>query len=362
MNILHVVDQISQTRHGGSAKVPYQLARAQAKLGHKVTIFASDYQAKDQAAPEGVKLVKFKTIASYQSLRFSPGLFLADYSKFDIVHLHNYRTLVNILAANRLRKVPYVLQAHGNAAPISFRKQIKPIHDFIFRNFVLKRASHLIADAELEIRHYFVEGADLDRVTVIPVGIDTDEYASLPPRQNKGYKTVLFLGRLHEIKGCDLLIRAFAGLKSTDVRLVIAGIDYGHEAECRKLVTDLGIAHKVEWIGGVYGKDKLQAYVNADVFVMPSRYEMWGIAFLESLACGTPVIMTDRCGAASCLPKECGVALPFAECNLRDAIRDMLDSDFASEYREFRRAWVIKYDWQNIAKQILGVYSEVLNG
>lgn len=361
MKILHVVDQISQTKHGGSAKVPYQLAKAQAKLGHTVTIFASDYQAQDQESPEGVKLVKFKTVASYQSLRFTPGIFFADYSNFDIVHLHNYRTLVNLLVANRLGKIPCVLQAHGNAAPISFRKGIKPIHDFIFRNFVLKRASRLIADAELEIRHYWVEGADLNKVTVIPVGIDTDEYANLPPRQNNGHKTILFLGRLHEIKGCDLLIRAFARLERSDVRLVIAGIDYGHEAECRKLVENLGIADKVEWIGGVYSKDKLQAVVDADVFVMPSRYEMWGISFLEALACGVPVIMTDRCGAASCLPKECGIVVPFAEYNLRDAIRGMLDSDFTNEYRELRRAWVIKYDWQNIAKQTLGLYREVLN-
>src|SRR4030042_6582482 len=205
MRILHVVDQISQTLHGGSAKVPFQLASAQAKLGHDVTIFSSDYEAKEQGAPEGVKLDKFKTVFSFQNLRFTPGMYLRDYRKFDIVHLHNYRTIVNLIIAD-VCYLPMVLQAHGNAAPITWRKWINPVASRVFKYGVLKRCQRYIADAESEIEHYLKEGAGREQISLIPVGIDLAEFKGLPAKQNHGYKNILFLGRLDKIKGLALFV------------------------------------------------------------------------------------------------------------------------------------------------------------
>lgn len=356
MNILHAVDMVSQYKAGGSAKVPYQLGQAQARMGHKVTIYASDYQAKDQLPPYGVKLVKFHCLLNFLGMRVTPSMLFANFKQFDIVHLHNYRTLVNIIAANK--GVPYVLQAHGSCLPL--RTLIDPLHNFIWKNLILKRASAYIADAEMEIDQYVAEGVDRNKVSLVPVGIDFKEFAKLPIRHNNPKKRVLFLGRFHKIKGPDLLAMAFKLLNRDDVELRMVGIDYGFEAELRGRIKTMGIENRVEFIGACFDADKVREYTNADVYVMPSRYEMFGLTFLEALACGTPVIITDRCGAAPLLPPECGIVVPFDEHILSGAIEKALDERMAESYRRYRIKWARQYDWMNLAPKVIEVYEGVL--
>ena len=104
MRILHVIDQISQETGGGASKVAYELAYAQAQLGHDVSIYTTDYNAKEQTAPPGVNLVKFHNWFNlFGSLSTAPGLLFAKYD-FDIMHLHNYRTIVNLFASSYTRR------------------------------------------------------------------------------------------------------------------------------------------------------------------------------------------------------------------------------------------------------------------
>ena len=361
MKILHVVDMISQERAGGSAKVPYQLGEAQARLGHTVAIFASDYEAENQRPPKGVALVKFRCAANVLGMKVTPDMLWADYSKFDIIHLHNYRTYVNLAVARQ--KKPMVLQAHGNAAPMK-ALLLKPFHNYLWHNCILNRCSAFIADAEMEIEHFMAEGAKREQISLIPVGIDYREFSYAPETMGKkpnDKKTVLFLGRFHWIKAPDLLIKAVALLDRDDTVLEIAGVDYGLESEIRRLVKKLDIEDKVRWLGPLYGADKVKAYANADVYVMPSRYEMFGLTFLEALACGTPVIITDKCGAAPLLPRECGQVVPFDEGKLAKAIFETLVHREASYFRQYRRDWAKQYDWMNIAPKIIEVYEKVLN-
>lgn len=359
MNILHVIDMISQTRAGGSAKVPFQLGEAQARLGHNVTIYSSDYNAEKQRSPKGVALIKFKTHFNLLGIKITLGMLRADFSKFDIIHLHNYRTFVNIIAVSK--GVPCVLQAHGSAAPMKAGLSM-PIHKYLWRERITKRCSAYIADAELEIDQYVAEGADRDKVSLIPVGIDCREFMNLPKRSTDGQRRVLFLGRFHENKGPDLLIKAFPLLKRDDVTLQLAGYDDGYAANLLREIKKLSIFRKsnIEYLIPCYGKDKVNAYTNADVYVMPSRRELFGLTLLEALACGTPVIITDRCGVAPLLPKECGAVVPFNEDSLAGAINTMLDNDAASAYRQYRIAWAKQYDWAKLAPQVMRVYEKVL--
>jgi glycosyltransferase involved in cell wall biosynthesis len=366
MKIIHVIDQISQTKHGGSAVVPYQLGKAQAKLGHDVTIFASDYDAKDQAAPEGVKLVKFKTVCSYQSLRVTPGMMTKDYSKFDIVHLHNYRTIVNFMA---LEGIYYgnpiiILQAHGNAAPLPWNHWIKPIAEGLWRYGIFNRCSYYLADADFEIEHYLKEGAPANKIGKLQVGINLDEYKDLPVKVKSEYKTILFLGRLDKIKGIDILIDAFARLNRQDVRLVIAGPDYGCEQRLRLRTEWLGVNGQVSFTGAIYGNHKIEMLANADVFVMPSRYEMWGLTFVEALACGTPVILSENCGGAEKIKAHhpLGCVAKLDADSLALAINTMLDNGFADipAYREYRQKWATKYSWDSIAERSIDIYKELV--
>jgi glycosyltransferase involved in cell wall biosynthesis len=355
MKILHVVDRISQTTAGGSAKVPFQLSEAQARQGHEVTIYTSDFMAKDQVSPKGVKLVKYHNLINlFGGVRVTPGMLSADYS-FDIIHLHNYRTLVNLMTIAKARTCKIILQPHGNCQPQL--SKIKPLHDAIWGT-IIKRANKIIADAPKEISLLIAEGASLDKITFIPVGLDFNEFKDLPERKPKPYKSILYLGRLDLIKGVDLLLQAFALLHNKSIRLSISGIDYGYEKAMLESIKTIGLQDRIDLVGPLYGRAKLEAYVNADVFMMPSRYEMWGITFMEALACGTPIIMTDRCGSASELSPSCGVVVPFDKVSLAGAIHDVLFYPPGS--REYRMNWVRRYDWDILSLRICDLYREAL--
>ena len=164
------------------------------------------------------------------------------------------------------------------------------------------------------------------------------------------------------VKGVDLILRAFNLIRNENVRLELAGVDYGQEAEIKALVIELGLEDRVDYLGPLYGADKVAAYSRADVFIMPSRYEMWGLTFMEALACGTPVVMTDTCEASKILPPECGIVVPLDEMAIAEGMKEALSSNLGNRYKEYRQQWVAQYSWANIAKRIIKLYEGVLNG
>lgn len=358
MRICHVVDLINQATGGGSAQVPYYLAKEQAKAGHRVSIFASDHGSDNQMPPLGVDLRRFHSIAYlFSSWSVTPSMWRADFSQFDIVHLHNYRTLVNVIAAGR--GVPYVLQAHGNAAPYP-PNWSKPIWDALWRKGVFSKASGYIADAPLEVGHYITEGAPLDKITTIPVGVDMADFASLPPRRQHGRKRILFVGRLHRLKGAQHIITALALMGREDIELRLVGPDFGYETTLRQMAKDLKVVDKVVFLGALYGAAKIQEYVDADVYVMPSAYEMWGITLLEALACGTPAIISDKCEIGKILSPYCGQVVPLDIDALATAIGRAITEHHADTNRLERIAWARQFGWDKIAPKVMEFYRRVL--
>ena len=113
----------------------------------------------------------------------------------------------------------------------------------------------------------------------------------------QGKRIVLFLSRIHEKKGCDLLIDAFAKISKTnpDLHLVMAGPDQtGWASQLQAQATRLGIADRITWPGMLKGDDKWGAYFAADVFCLPSHQENFGIVVAEALACGKPVLISNK--------------------------------------------------------------------
>jgi len=113
----------------------------------------------------------------------------------------------------------------------------------------------------------------------------------------QGKRIILFLSRIHEKKGCDLLIDAFAKISKTnpDLHLVMAGPDQtGWASQLQTQATRLGIADRITWPGMLQGDDKWGAYFAADVFCLPSHQENFGIVVAEALACGKPVLISNK--------------------------------------------------------------------
>ncbi len=115
--------------------------------------------------------------------------------------------------------------------------------------------------------------------------------------QLRGKRLFLFLSRIQEKKGCDLLIEAFAKVAHTDpaLHLVMAGPDQtGWVATLKQQAEKLGVAHRITWPGMLQGDDKWGAYYAAEVFCLPSHQENFGIVVAEALACGKPVLISNK--------------------------------------------------------------------
>ena len=368
----------------------YGLSKALVKRGHKVAIYTTDAFNKEQKAVspfktlnvDGIEVLEFRSLASqlgkktriYYSPSMTPML-AKQVPKFDIIHLHEYRTFQNIIAHRYAKKyrIPYVLQAHGSL-PTSFQRGgLKRAFDAVWGHRILNDASKVIAVTKMEAQQYHTMGVDENKIEIVPNGIDLSEFENLPERGEfarqhnlDGQRIVLFLGRINKIKGLGLLAKAFAELTKNleNVKLVIVGPDDGYLSTLKKVVADLGISDKVLFPGPLYGREKLKAYVDADVYVLPSVYEIFGITVLEACACGTPVIVTDRCGLADIINNQAGLVVPYDSEQLRIALLRVLSDNKAKlQFGEKGKQLVReKFNWEKIAERVEGLYTGVQNG
>jgi glycosyltransferase involved in cell wall biosynthesis len=345
---------------GGPVKVAYQVSRELVKRKHEVVVYTSD--ARDFGSRlridsdndvDGIRVHYFRNLALTLVKKFklfvTPQLVSRakeEVEKFDVVHLHEYRTFQNIVIAHYAKKygVPYVLQAHGSLPRIMAKQRLKWIYDVLFGYRLLRDASRVIALSRVEAEQYRSVGVPEEKIEVIPNGIELSEYADLPPkgcfREKFGIKEeekiVLYLGRIHRIKGLDILVEAFAKVIEDfdDVRLVIVGPDDGYLSKLKALINALSINDNVLILGPMYGDDKLEAYVDADVYVLPSRYETFPMSLLEAYACGKPVI-ASRVGGLTDIVVEGITGLLVETRDVRKLTRSMLsllnDDDRAKE-------------------------------
>ena len=170
---------------------------------------------------------------------------------------------------------------------------------------------------------------------------------------------ILFLSRLHPRKGGDILIDAVSNLSNESVRLVFVGPNEGAQSQWETRADDNGITDQVLFTGPRYGSDKLSAYVDADVFVLPSKneYESFGNVVLEAMACGTPIVCTNVCGVSEWIEHtDCRVTKAEAE-DLANGISDVLLEN--SEQGELREYVFENFNWENIAEITENVYLDV---
>ena len=362
--------------------VPYYLSKELAKRGHDVTIYTSDYKLSREWVEELRQLKAtvfcFRAFTSVAKFYLTPGLVNVakkDIKGFDIIHLHNYRTFQNIIVGHNARKygVPYVLQAHGSLPSNLSRQKLKRLYDYFFGKKLLQDTAKVIAVTKKEVEQCRDFDLPIDKIKTIPNGINLSDFEKLPEpgifRRKYNLagneKIILFLGRIDKTKGIDLLIKAFVKiLKKLDLaKLIIAGPDDGYLTSLKKLIVDLRINDKVLFTGPLYGEDKLKAYVDADVYVLPSAYEIFGITVLEALACCTAVILTDRCGIADIIDGQAGFVVSYDEEQLSKSILHILsDEKMRENFGEKGKLLVReKFNWKKIAEQVENIYKYIVN-
>lgn len=213
----------------------------------------------------------------------------------DIVHAHGVwdgAALAGALLAERAG-CRLVISPHGMLEPWAFShnrlKKFLPWH--LWERRALAAADVLEAKSDLEATAFPKVGLH-NQATVIPVGLDIPEL--LPVVRPTGRpRTCLFLSRIHPKKGIDMLLKAWAALRPAGWRLVIAGPDDGgHLPPLQSLARCLGIAGDVDFLGPQYGQAKWDLLRSAELFVLPSHSENFGIVIPEALAMGVPCIAT----------------------------------------------------------------------
>jgi len=311
------------------------------------------------------------------SIQITPALILLskEIESFNIIHMHNFRTFQNIVVAYHARRhrIPYVLQAHGSLPRMMPMKRLKRMYDKLWGCRLLRDAAKVVALNPTEVDQHVSMGMSEGRIEIVPNGIDLSEFENLPERGefrreyglDSNQKMILYLARIHKIKSPDLLAEAFAKLPQDagHVTLVIVGPDDGYLASLKRSTAELGIAGRVLFTGPLYGEDKLRAYVDADVYVLPSSYETFPNTVLEALACGTSVVITDRCGIADVINGEAGLVVSHDKDELSSAISRMLgDDDLREAFGERGKRLVReKFNWERIAEQMERVYSSLLH-
>jgi glycosyltransferase involved in cell wall biosynthesis len=392
MKVLHVVPYFfvdwAGGREGKPVETVYGPSKALTKRGHDVAIYTTNAFNKIKTSQgdsfldvDGIRVHEFNSLTRRWSLPVhfyvSPTLipmFKKTVSTFDVIHLHEWLTFQNIVAHRYCKKyaIPYILQAHGSAAQSYQKGMLKKIFKFLWGYRILRDATKLIALTPTEAEQYKSMGISEDKIEIVPNGIDLAEFENLPQRGQfrKKYglddaqKVVLYLARIHKIKGPDLLAKAFAELPKDlgNAKLVIAGPDDGYLATLKELVRELKIEEEVMFTGPLYGRDKLEAYVDADVYVLPSVYETFPVSVVETCACGTPVIVTDRCGIADIVDGQVGFVVPYDRDQLTNAISHMLTDDkLRREFGEKGKLLVReKFNWEKIAELMENVYLSCL--
>lgn len=355
MRILHTIRSVNP-EGGGVIETVKQFSRALERQGHDVTIASLDGPLDPwvKNCPHRVEALGPSRATYGMSPRFVPWL-RDNAAQFDAVVVNGIWQFNSFGVWKALRGTGkhYFVFPHGMLDPWFKRtyplKHAKKWFYWPWAEYrVLRDASSVLFTCEEE-RRLARDSFWLYRCNerVVSLGIsrpsgDPDTQREMFLRRFpdcRGKRIVLFLGRIHEKKGCDLLIRAFAAVASAqpDLRLVMAGPEQQNSTSWRDLANELGVADRIVWTGMLSGDLKWGALRAAEVFALPSHQENFGIAVVEALACGVPVLISREVNIWREIVEDgAGLAEPDTEEGTTKLLRDWLSKTPAQ--REQMRA------------------------
>lgn len=283
----------------------------------------------------------------------------------DVVHNHSLWMMPNVYPgwATKGTPVPYIVSPRGTLSPwaLSSGSKIKRFFwPFVQRpSMAHVTCFHATADAEYEdIRRMGYR----QPVAVIPNGIDIPD---LQPRTVTSTRTLLFLGRLHPVKGVDFLLRAWKVLavEFPDWSLKIVGPDNNDTARSLRALADNLTLPRVEFAGPVYGAEKLNVYQASDLYVLPTHSENFAMTVAEALACGAPVVVSQGAPWSGVLGKGAGWWPEIGEGPLLATLRQAMAiprRDLALMGQAGRQWMADEFSWGSVAERMLATYSWVL--
>lgn len=380
MRILHVVASI-QAASGGPAVSVTRLASEQAKLGHEVVLANLNEPHLGPLVPApGVRLLSQP--AGFFATRgrgWSPKFRLAiaqEARSADLVHNHGLWMWPNAYARQAAHSagIPLVVSPRGMLDTWSLQRsrRKKAVAWWLFEAKNLRSAGLFHATSAREIEN--IRACGLNQPAVMaPNGADLPALWPQPDRGSlerrfpilKGRRWFVFLSRLHPKKGLDILLGAWKRC-APDAMLVVAGPDLiGYRPAVERMICEFGLESSVLLTGELRGEEKDAALANAEVFVLPSYSENFGLVVAEAMAWARPVITTratpwaevETCGAGWWVaPTEAGIASALSEAWRTSA--DQLDA----MGRAGRCLVESSYSWRSVAATITSAEERLLIG
>lgn len=284
-----------------------------------------------------------------------------------LIHVHSLWMMPNVYPGWVARKfrIPLVVSPHGtfSVTAMNSGSAMKKIFWPLLQRPAIIGANCFHATAESEYRDIRRLGFR-QPVAIIPNGVQIPE---LPPKEPSERRTLLFLGRIHPIKGLDMLLPAWGAVQDQfpEWRLLVVGPDnIGHLAQMRQLAEKLKL-ERIQFIGGIFGEQKWKAYRDADLYVLPSYTENFGISVAEALAAETPAIVTKGAPWQALDARGAGWWIDIGI----DPLVACLEKAMSQSPEALRkmglqgRAWMeAAFSWRQIGRQMSQTYRWTIEG
>ncbi len=410
MKILHIIPTYWPAySRGGPIWSVHNINKWLVHKGVDVTVYTTDIDLEGKVSLnqeiilDGVKVFYFRhsfpRIWEYWRVGFLPAFLPRhwEYSsdlhkvlqknakKFDLVHITSiflFASTLGVFYAKKFGK-PSIISPRGNLMEpidIKFIKgRFKKIYINFFERQALKNADAIHFTVEYEQKEYESHKFPALKKFIIPNGIDEDEFENFKKDKNinldfrkkhgmgEDEKIILFLGRLNWKKGLDTLIPAFklVSEKISKARLVIAGNDEGgYRNKIERLISNYNLEKKVCFTGVIKGEEKIEVFKESDVFVLPSYSENFGMAVVEAMYFGLPVIVTKYVGVAPWIEKsKAGFVVSKDPESIAQAVFKILENKVSQKQMGENGKLVVRQNFiiSKIVNQWVEIYKELIS-
>jgi len=358
---------------GGVENYVYFVSRYLIRFGHNVSVLcANEPNAKNKIENVcGIYVKRLSYIGKIANTNVTLSLpFELSRENFDIVHTHiptPWSADWSVIFA-KLKRKPIVLTYHNDIVSKGFANYVAKFYNLTSLNVVLSAARKIIITQSQYLDRSPYLKKYKDRIEVVPVGVDTDNFRPLNIDEDEN--TLFFLSvldKFHEYKGLEYLLKALRIVKNeiNDIRLIVGG-DGELKVHYQNMVNRLDLVDNVKFVGYIPDSKLIEYYNRCSAFVLPSYspdQEGFGIVLLEALACGKPVITTEIVGVSRDIKEfDAGkIIKPRDVQGLADAIIEVLqDKILRRKMGKHGRRIATKYSWESIARTIEKIYWDVL--
>lgn len=374
--------------YGGPARSIPSMTRALVKQGIDVHVYTTnangatnlDVPLEKPQVNQGVHVTYFNRVIK-ATYFWSPRLaktIKERSTEFDLIHINivfSYLSKVpsDIASANN---IPYVITPNGMLMPraLKHKRYKKMLYMRLFERALLNRANALICTDENEINGIDPLGL-ICQTYLVPNGIETCQFSDLPRRGMLRKRlnitpegtVILMLGRLHPIKRPDLAVQAFCEIaaKYPQAHLILAGPDENSmEPNLRRIAQNANATERVHFTGMLGTDEVRQAYADADIFLSTSESENFGMAVVEAMAAGLPVLISEKIGISRYIASaEAGLVVALDTKEITEGLANLLErtDKLESMGKRARTIAVENFDLAVVARKMVDCYHEIIS-